>query len=101
MVASLGAETEATSMVYEAIDEALTPWRSGIVTVYRKDFLEFVAGPKFQIEIELLPDLPFEFVPDFFLDPVEMMFLIADKAFKFYRNRPALPVDDHIVLGED
>ena len=26
---------------------------------------------------------------------------IYNEIYQFYRNRPALPVDDHIVLGED
>jgi hypothetical protein len=26
---------------------------------------------------------------------------MGEEAFKFYRYRPALPVDEHIILGEE
>jgi hypothetical protein len=54
------------------------------------------------VEIELLPDMPFEYdvLPDINND-VEYAHKIGQKAFEFYRNRPTLPVDDHIILGSE
>ena len=59
------------------------------------------------IEIERLPGLPFKFKYDeraiglaYF--PEEVLFeQIREPLFNHFRYRPSLPVDDHIVLGED
>lgn len=87
--------------VYDAIDAGLWPWKPGKITAWTEQELT-PRDPKLIFEIDLLPDLPFVAYPDVIRhDFTDVALKLADEAFKFYRNRPALPVDDHIVLGED
>ena len=87
--------------IYKAIEAGLWPWRPGKITAYtEQNFIRY--GPTLTFEVELLRNLPFVAYPDLLRDDPDTAALkVADEAFHFYRNRPALPVDDHIVLGED
>jgi len=86
--------------IYRAIELGLAPWNPGKITAYTEQ--EFARrGPKLTFETELLPNLPFVAYPDTIRYDLDSMALqVAEQAFKFYRYRPAKPVDDHIVLGE-
>jgi hypothetical protein len=92
---------DALRMVYRGIQLGLWPWSPGKITAYTEpDFASF--GYKLTFTNELLPNLPFVTLPDDLrYDPEDLAYKIADEAFHFYRNRPTLPVDDHIVLGEE
>src|SRR5690349_1705687 len=82
----------------ENIRLALWPWNPGEIRVYRvMESLE----PTFLIKVALLPNLIFRYEMKRWLDPMEILYHIADKAFYFFRERPSLEVDDHIVLGEE
>lgn len=95
---------DVTTIIGQYIKEALKPWDAGNATVYvgdqyRSDTNRFMT---IVIQIELLPDMPFEYGvrPDIHSDD-EYAHEIGQKAFEFYRNRPTLPVDDHIILGSE
>lgn len=86
---------------------AIFPFEPGkaTVSVYEEGFR--YRGRTFRIEIELLPAYPFTLTID---DPIVLdefayeHFLfdtLAKPLFEHFRYRPSLPVDDHIVLGED
>lgn len=81
------------------VNRALWPWRPGSINLYRSENLY---GPtKITLELGLLPDMPFVFKFDPFADPDERVAEMGRQAFEFYRYRPSLPVDDHIILGEN
>lgn len=91
-------------LVGQAIDAGLSPWKTGEITVYSTD--EFYKhGFTLTFFIERLPRLPFSANLEkrriVAMNPAEAFLDIAQEAFKFYRYRPALPVDDHIILGEE
>lgn len=89
--------------IYKSIALGLAPWNPGKITSYYEPGPTLNRfGPTLIFEIELLPTLKFVAYPDTLRDdPDTMAFKIAQEAFKFYRYRPAVPVDDHIVLGEE
>lgn len=82
----------------ENLKYALWPWSPGEVTIYRGDNAH---GAYWLVKTELLPKYLFRFEMHRWRDPMELLFDIADKAFYFFRERPCLPVDDHIILGEN
>lgn len=87
--------------IFQSIELGLWPWKPGKITAWtEQDFAQF--GPKLTFEVEHFPNLPFVAYPDVIRYDFDVMaYKVANEAFKFYRNRPALPVDDHIVLGEE
>lgn len=88
-----------TQILYEALQDGLAPWEPGRVRLYVS---EDASGRVLAIESERFPELVFRSKPDHFLqDPSLMVLSMAEKVFKFYRYRRALPVDDHIILGEE
>ena len=86
---------------------ALWPFDGGNATISRYETGSFGYDLRFRIELEAFPDLPFEFVIDerqiyqayypeqFLFDSMKL------PLFNHFRYRPSLPVDDHIVLGEE
>jgi hypothetical protein len=94
-------ERDQLKLVYQAIKLGLWPWNPGKITAWTEQEFSH-RGPKLTFETELLPNLPFVGYPDVLRYDFDMMaFKLAEEAFKFYRYRPATPVDDHIVLGEE
>lgn len=96
---ALERERRLFQIVYEAVQDGLAPWDPGRIAMYVDEQLQdrFIA-----IKIEKFPNLIFRTKPDMFLqDPTRMAMSIAEKAFNFYRYREPLPVDDHIILGEE
>lgn len=92
-----------TAVIGRYIDKALAPWRTGGATAYMSDSME-TRNPKFTIVVNLLPYYPFTYEIDRFkIDKYgeEVAYEIAREAYKFFLNRPTLPIDDHIILGED
>lgn len=88
-----------TQIIYEAVQDGLTPWKPGRIALYIDEHLH---DRSIAIKVESFPSLVFRTKPDWFLqDATRMMMSIAEKAFNFYRYREALPVDDHVILGED
>lgn len=89
-------------IIAKRIAFALEPWKPGRITMHVNDPYQFTHDVvEVIIEIELLPDLPCVTYPQLLSTEDEQVWLMADQAFAFFRNRPSLPVDDHIVLGED
>jgi hypothetical protein len=82
----------------ENIKLALWPWNPGEIKVYRMDG---IFRPQFVIKVERFPDLVYRTEINPFLDATQILFDLADKAFYFYRERQSLPIDDHIILGEE
>jgi len=98
---SRGHEANLMGWIYKSIALGMAPWNPGKITAWIDEAYS-VQRRKLTFEIELLPNLKFVSYPDYLrYDLDTMAFKIAEEAFKFYRYRPALPVDDHIVLGED
>lgn len=87
-------------IVYEAVRSGLAPWEPGRIAMYRSD--DYLGDPEIAIRIERFPELTFKATFDqWLIDPTSMVTELAEKAFKFYRYREALPVEDHILLGEE
>ena len=84
---------------------AMWPWDLGTVTIYLDDNQRSVRT--IWIEFEHLRGYPFRFQ----FDELQMMQAYDPKAyliqsmhrplFEHLRYRPSLPVDDHIILGEE
>lgn len=97
------APTNEMTAIYEAVDRALAPWNAGKIRGYVH--VQLSHPDELWLETELLPSLRFVYA----IYPADMLRLtqheisagIAKAAFRFFRNRTALPIDDHIVLGED
>lgn len=91
-------------VVGHRINQALAPWNAGGAVVYQSHSFE-TRDIRITIEIELLPKLPFVCTINpinlSLLTEAELSRMIAREAFDFYWNRPTLPIDDHIVLGEN
>lgn len=89
-------------IIAKRIGFALEPWKPGRITMYVNDQFRFTNDVvEVVVEVELLPDLPCVTYPQLLSSEDEQVWLMADQAFKHFRYRPSLPVDDHIVLGED
>lgn len=88
-------------IIAKRIKFALAPFEPGTITLTINDDYRFNDVLEVRIEVGLLPNLPFLGYPQLCSTEDEMVWILADEAFLFYRNRPALPVDDHIVLGEN
>lgn len=92
-------ERRLTQIIYEAVQDGLAPFEPGRIAIYVDQELSerWIA-----IKIEGLPNLTFKTKPDWQLqDQTRILMSIAEKAFNFYRYREGLPVDDHIILGEN
>ena len=93
--------------VRDAIRAGMWPFDTGTVTMswYEPGFENL--DRTLLIEIETVPNYDFKYKVDeramfraydpeaFFVDS------ICEPIFRHFRYRPSLPVDDHIVLGED
>lgn len=87
-------------IIYEAVQDGLSPWDPGRIALYNTQ--DALNGIQVAIRVERFPELVFSTRPDYILhDPTTMFLSIAEKAFKFYRYREGLPVEDHIILGEE
>lgn len=97
------AQTNEMTAIYEAVDRALAPWNAGKIRGYIH--VQLRQPDELWLETDLLPSLRFVYA----IYPAHMLRLTADEmsvgiakaAFRFFRNRPTLPIDDHIVLGEN
>lgn len=84
---------------------AMQPWDLGNVTISIEDDQRTVRT--IWIEFENLRDLPFRFKFDEWMvlkafDPqAYLVDSMRQPLFEHIRYRPSLPVEDHIVLGED
>ena len=98
-------EQDHVRWICQAIALGLAPWNPGRITAYYTDhsagdFHPFT--PVITFETELLPRLPFSTELDLLMmDHHQALLKAADEAFEWFRYRHSLPVDDHIVLGED
>jgi hypothetical protein len=100
-------QSEQDHMVWicQAIELGLSPWKPGKITAYYTDNM---AGdfhpfkPIITFETEILPRLPFSTELDLLgMDHHQALLKAADEAFEWFRYRRALPVEDHIIPGED
>jgi hypothetical protein len=103
------AETR-TGIVFQAIEQGLAPFRTGKIVAYVSSWggVAYVSSwggwePTVIFEVDKLPYMPFKFSIDRLdaMDDRQIYLEAAEAAFKFYRYRPALPVDEHIILGEE
>lgn len=86
-------------MLGDAIKTAIAPFDPGAMVLRLTERLE---GPAALIvEVGLFPDRPFVYHIDPFDDPDNQLRLAVTQATQYYRNRPSLPVEDHIVLGTE
>lgn len=89
------------------IQQAMAPFKTGKATISISDSDSSYNGRTLWFEIEALPTYPFRFKYDEWVvfrayDPVDYLVqTIKQPLFNHFRYRPSLPVDDHIVLGED
>lgn len=88
------------TIVTNHVKEGAKPWDAGVVRILSHSNMN---GDKIIVVTRSLPLFEYKIDPfeAFRLGPEELALQIAEAAFKFYRYRPALPVDDHIVLGEN
>lgn len=95
------------SLLLEAIRMALRPYPTGEVTMYigeSTDFLAFDASSTLIIECENFKRIPFVFKfkrADIACCSEDIAWTAADEAYRWFFYRHTLPVDDHIILGED
>lgn len=86
------------------VSDAISPFKPGnaIVWLDEQDFRN--NRRTLHVEVGNLPSFPFEldidrlmlaFTPNVFIS------MIFQKVYEHYKNRPTLPIDDHIQLGED
>lgn len=100
-MASWHREENLMNVVYQAIQLGLLPWDPRKITAYRTDQSSF-GEVIFWFETDILPEYSFSVKEDIiYKDPEKIALDMAEEAFKFYRYRPALPVEDHIILGEE
>lgn len=96
-------ESALSNAIVEAVNAGLAPWKPGRITLYLQQHID--TFDRIMVETELLGKLPFIYQLNPFdmisFEPELMAAMVAETAFLFYRNRPALPVDDHIILGEE
>lgn len=97
---------DAVMYVGECIKKALWPW-TGEATLWMDD-PNSLAGyeRKICVEISLFPieRYPghiFTYKLDVLGDIISDVKKMGEEAFNFYRYRPTLPIDDHIILGEE
>lgn len=89
-------------LIVDGVKKGMAPWDPGRVDVFihtnlRSD--EILIEPHGPLSAAFrYPIDPFDQMR---LDPRQLALKVAEAAFKFYRYRPALPVDDHIILGEN
>lgn len=87
--------------VCEAIKAALEPWSPGKITFYTSEYFG-PFNPTLTVETELLPRLPFSMQMDMLaMDEHLAMSTYANAAYDWFRYRHIVPVEDHIVLGEE
>lgn len=88
--------------VAHAIKEGMFPFDSGNFQLYTWYDIDYFRST-LKVVVERLPDHVFEYVidhaklvayPDSFVD--EFVY----ELFRHFRYRPAIPVEDHILLGE-
>lgn len=97
-------ERDAVGLVQHYVKAALWPWSPGGATVsIGPDITSRFDDYLIIIETDLLPHYPFQFKyrPERNDGDMDMAHRVGKDAFKFFRYRPALPVDDHIMLGEE
>lgn len=100
-------DDRAFSLLLEAIRMALRPYPTGEVTMYiveSHDFMAFDASSTLVIECENFKRIPFAFEfkrAELACCTEDIAWTAADEAYRWFFYRHALPVDDHIILGED
>jgi hypothetical protein len=89
--------------VCRVVEDAIFPFRPGSVQLYTWYNIDYW-NHTLKVVVELLPDHVFEFLlegNELMKDEHAYLNKFYAALFKFYRYRPSLPVEDHIVLGED
>jgi hypothetical protein len=85
-----------------AIANGVWPFKVGPSEAYVHE--DFERGRTLRVIVKGLPDHDFVMSLDLISltrEPDGGLSKIYERVFKHYRYRPALPVDDHIVLGEE
>lgn len=100
-------DAEWTGLLCSVIRQAIAPFDTGKITISIEEAGFSMSGRTLWFEIETLRSYPFRFKYDEWVayqayDPVQYLFeSVREPLFNHFRYRPSLPVDDHIVLGED
>lgn len=85
-----------------AVLEGLKPFKPGKLEAYIHE--DWGSGRTLRVCVDNLPNSDFVMSLDLISltqAPDGGLFQIYQRVFKHYRYRPALPIDDHIILGED
>jgi hypothetical protein len=93
---------KSTGLVFRAIQLGMAPFQTGKIVAYISSWKGWERTVIF--EVGRLPYMPFKITFEAMLDSLDYEQIYADAAeaaFKFYRYRPSLPIEDHIVLGEE
>lgn len=95
--------SELILQVSRMVDLAMFPFQVGPIQTYTWYDIDYNRRI-LKVVAELLPDYVFEFPinhRELVVDPDRLMARLYEELFKFFRYRPSLPVEDHILLGED
>lgn len=95
-------ERDDVSLIAEAINRALSPFKTGKINVTMVDGA--IGQKDLFIELETLPEqcciIPID--TDYFVAyPEKLPIRIAEIAFKHYRNLPRVESEPNIILGEE
>lgn len=98
-------EGQLTSLdCYDVVKQAIFPFDPGRVTAWSSELRDFTETD-LVVEVDVLRGYPFKTSLSrrslIEMNPYDVMRSFYKDLFNHYRYRPALPVDDHIVLGEN
>ena len=97
-------ELRTMGYVYKAVAKAVKPFYPGRITAHQHEMF-LGPGPNICIDVQTLPDFRFKYTRDradiLTKSPVDLVVDLAQDAYNYFFYRPALPVDDHIILGEN
>ena len=92
----------------EVVKLAISPFNLGKATLWIEDYNNLFSGERvFCLELERLPNYPFKHKfneRDMMRDSDPEAFIyesVGKTLFNHFRYRPSLPVEEHIILGEE
>lgn len=99
-------DNESVRAIVSFAVEGMWPFHTGTAYLWFDYNIDYTIRTLW-VELDILPTHPFHYVIDekkmFQVhDPLSYLtYSIRDQLIKHFRYRPSLPVDDHILLGED
>lgn len=104
--AAAAKDDEITRTIVSFAAEGMWPFHTGTVTVWMDYNIDYM-NHTLWVQIEEYPSAPFghkiddELMYRSYQPELYLIESIREPLIKHFRYRPALPVDDHIQLGED